>query len=145
MLGVRARVRVRVRLSQGDFFVYILHACLKNKIFRTGPLVYFADLMEIPHYNRKETNTKKILKSFWMTFDENFEIIKEIEIETAKKEAEQKQKEIVKKEAVTKFRKEKAAIKRKQKKNVLRRMKSNPKLETVSLERRTSGLADRLR
>ena len=88
----------------------------------------FADLMQIPHYNRKETNRKKIFKSFWMTSDENFEIIKKIETETAKKEADQKQKENVKKEAVTKFRKEKAAIKRKQKKNVVKKIKSNPKL-----------------
>ena len=78
----------------------------------------FADLIQVQQYTRKETKRKKIFKSFWMTSDENFEIVKKIETETAKKEADQKQKENIKKEAVTKFRKEKAAIKRKQKKNV---------------------------
>ena len=88
----------------------------------------FADLIQLPHFRRKETVRKKIFKSFWMTSDENFEIIKRIETETAKKEADQKQKENIKKEAVTKFRKEKAAIKRKQKKNFVKKIKSNPKL-----------------
>ena len=55
-----------------------------------------------------------------MTSDENFEIIKRIETETAKKEADQKQKENIKKEAVMKLRKEKAAIQRKQKKCCLK-------------------------
>ena len=81
----------------------------------------FADLIEVQLYTRKETKRKKIFKSFWMTSDENFEIVKKIETETAKKEADQKQKENIKKEAVTKFRKEKAAIKRKQKKNVVKK------------------------
>ena len=49
-----------------------------------------------------------------MTSEENFQNIKKIETETAKKEADQKEKEYIKKEAVTKARKEKAAIKRKQ-------------------------------
>ena len=88
----------------------------------------FADLIQVQQYTRKETKRKKIFKSFWMTSDENFEIVKKIETETAKKEADQKQKENIKKEAVTKFRKEKAAIKRKQKKNVVKKIKSNPKL-----------------
>ena len=88
----------------------------------------FADLIQLPHFRRKETVRKKIFKSFWMTSDENFEIIQGIETETAKKEADQKQKENIKKEAVTKFRKEKAVIKRKQKKNVVKKIKSNPKL-----------------
>ena len=79
----------------------------------------FADLIQFPHFRRKETVRKKVFKSFWMTSDENFEIIKRIETETAKKEADQKQKENIKKEAVMKFRKKKAAIKRKQKKNVV--------------------------
>ena len=50
-----------------------------------------------------------------MTSDENFKIIKRIEQENAKKEADQKEKENIKKEAVMKHRKVKAAIKRKQK------------------------------
>ena len=48
-----------------------------------------------------------------MTSEENFQIIKKIETETAKKEDDQKEKENIKKEAVTKTRKEKAEIKRK--------------------------------
>ena len=49
-----------------------------------------------------------------MTSDENFKIMKRIEQENAKKEADQKEKENIKKEAVMKHRKVKAAIKRKQ-------------------------------
>ena len=60
-------------------------------------------------------------KSFWMTCDENFEIIKRIETETAKKEADQKEKETIKKEAVTKARKIKVVQKRKQKKNTIKK------------------------
>ena len=63
-----------------------------------------------------------------MTSDENFKIIKIIEQENAKKEADQKEKENIKKEAVMKHRKVKAAIKRKQVKNVAKKIKSNPKL-----------------
>ena len=62
-----------------------------------------------------------------MTSDENFKIIKRIEQENAKKEADQKEKENIKK-AVMKHRKVKAAIKRKQIKNVAKKIKSNPKL-----------------
>ena len=56
-----------------------------------------------------------------MTSEENFQIIKKIETETAKKQADQKEKENIKKEAVMKARKEKAAIKRKQKKHVIKK------------------------
>ena len=56
-----------------------------------------------------------------MTCDENFEIIKRIETETAKKEADQKEKETIKKEAVTKARKIKVVQKRKQKKNTIKK------------------------
>ena len=75
-----------------------------------------------------ELQTEKEFMSFWMTSDENFEIIKEIEAENAKKEDIQKEKENIEKEAVAKARKVKAAIKRKQKKNVIKKIKSNPKL-----------------
>ena len=85
----------------------------------------FADLIQLPQYTRKEQKRKKIFKSFWMTSEENFQIIKKIETETAKKEADQKEKENIK---ITKARKEKAAIKRKQKKHVIKKIKSNPKL-----------------
>ena len=76
----------------------------------------FEDLVQLPIYQRRVTNRKKVLMSFWMTSDENFEIIKKIEAENAKKEEIQKEKENIKKEAVEKARKVKAAIKRKQKK-----------------------------
>ena len=56
-----------------------------------------------------------------MTSEENFQIIKKIETETVKKEANQKEKENIKKEAVMKARKEKAAIKRKQMKHVIKK------------------------
>ena len=91
-------------------------------------MVSFAELIELPVFERREDRRKKVFKSFWMTSDENFEIIKRIEQETAKKEAAEKEKENIKKEAVTKARKEKAAIKRKQKKNGVKKIKSNPKL-----------------
>ena len=48
-------------------------------------MVSFTDLIQLPQYTRKETKRKKIFKSFWMTSEENFEIIKKIETETAKK------------------------------------------------------------
>ena len=60
-------------------------------------MVSFADLIELPVFQRKEDRRKKVFKSFWMTSDENFEIIKRIETETAKKEADQKKKKILKK------------------------------------------------
>ena len=44
----------------------------------------FAELIQLPVFQRK-----KVFKSFWMTSDKNFEIIKRIETETAKKEAHQ--------------------------------------------------------
>ena len=88
----------------------------------------FADLIQLPQYTRKEKKRKNIFKSFWMTSEENFQIIKKIENETVKKEADQKKKENIKKEAVTRARKEKAAIKRKQEKHVIKKIKSNPKL-----------------
>ena len=56
-----------------------------------------------------------------MTSEEKFQIINKIETETAKKEADQKEKENIKKEAVTKARKEKSAIKRKQKKHIVKK------------------------
>ena len=89
----------------------------------------FADLIQLPQYTRKEQKRKKIFKSFWMTSEENFQIIKKIETETAKKKKLiKKKKKILKKEAVMKARKEKAAIKRKQKKHVVKKIKYNPKL-----------------
>ena len=91
-------------------------------------MVSFGNLIELPVFQRKEKIRKKMFKSFWMTSDENFEIIKRIETETAKKEADQKEKENIKKEAVVKARKVKAVIKRKQKKNVVKKVKSYPKL-----------------
>ena len=91
-------------------------------------MVSFAELIELPVFKRREDRRKKVFKSFWMTSDENFEIIKRIEQETAKKEAAEKEKENIEKEAVAKTRKIKAVQKRKQKKNVVKKIKSNPKL-----------------
>ena len=65
-----------------------------------------------------------------MTSDENFKIIKRIEEENAKKEADQKEKENIKKEAVMKHRKVKAAIKRKQVKKCGKENKIQPKTVT---------------
>ena len=48
-------------------------------------MVSFAELIELPVFERREDRRKKVFKSFWMTSDENFEIIKRIEQETAKK------------------------------------------------------------
>ena len=78
-------------------------------------MVSFADLIELPVFQRREDRRKKVFKSFWMTSDENFETIKRIETETAKKEADQKEKENIKKEAVAKARKIKAVQKKKTK------------------------------
>ena len=91
-------------------------------------MVSFAELIELPVFERREDRRKKVFKSFWMTSDENFEIIKRIEQETAKKEAAEKEKENIKKEAVVKARKIKAVQKRKQKENTVKKIKSNPKL-----------------
>ena len=87
-------------------------------------MVSFAELLELSVFERREDRRKKVFKSLWMTSDENFEIIKRIEQETAKKEAAEKEKENIKKEAVAKARK----IKIKQKKNAVKKIKSNPKL-----------------
>ena len=91
-------------------------------------MVSFGELIELPVFQRREDRRKKVFKSFWMTSDENFEIIKRIEQETAKKEAAEKEKENIKKEAAAKARKIKAVQKRKQKKNTVKKIKSNPKL-----------------
>ena len=99
-----------------------------NKFFKIGRSFSFDDLIQVPTFIRKQTIRKKIFRSFWMTSDENFKIIKRIEQENAKKEADQKEKRNIKKEAVMKHRKVKAAIKRKQIKNVAKKIKSNPKL-----------------
>ena len=60
-------------------------------------MVSFAELIELPVFERREERRKKVFKSFWMPSDENFEIIKRIEQETAKKEAAEKEKENIKK------------------------------------------------
>ena len=78
-------------------------------------MVSFAELIELPVFERREDRRKKVFKSFWMTSDENFEIIKRIEQETAKKEAAEKEKENIKKEAVAKARKIKSSTEKKTK------------------------------
>ena len=79
----------------------------------------FADLIQLPQYTRKEQKRKKIFKSFWMTSEENFQIIKKIETETAKKEADEKEKENIKKRSSDESQKRKYVVKK---------IKSNPKL-----------------
>ena len=98
-------------------------------------------MIQVPTFIRKQTIRKKIFQSFWITSDENFKIIKRIEQENAKKEADQKEKENIKKEAVMKHRKVKAAMKRKQIKNVSKKIKSNPKLYPVLLEKMYQQIA----
>ena len=46
----------------------------------------FEDLVQLPIYQRKVTNRKKVFLSFWMTNDANFKIIQKIEAENVKKE-----------------------------------------------------------
>ena len=53
----------------------------------------FEDLVQLPIYQRRVTNRKRVFMSFWMTSDENFKIIQKIEAENAKKEEIQKEKE----------------------------------------------------
>ena len=60
-------------------------------------MVSFGELIELPVFERREDRRKKVFKSFWMTSDENFEIIKRIEQETAKKKLLKKKKKILKK------------------------------------------------
>ena len=86
-----------------------------------GRSISFDDLIAIPSFTRKNTNRKKVFKSFWMTTDENFKIEKQIETENAKKELIKKEKEKIKTEALAKARKINAAKKRKQKKNVVKK------------------------
>ena len=67
------------------------------------------------------TIRKKVFKSFWMTTDENFKIVKEIENENAKKELIKKEKEKIKTEAVTKARKKRLQLKEKQRKMLVKK------------------------
>ena len=60
-------------------------------------MVSFAELIELPVFERREDRRKKVFKSFWMTSDENFEIIKRNEQETAKKKLLKKKKKNIKK------------------------------------------------
>ena len=59
-------------------------------------MVSFAELIELPVFERREDRRKKVFKSFLMTSDENFEILKTIEQETAKKKLLKKKKKILK-------------------------------------------------
>ena len=60
-------------------------------------MVSFGELIELTVFERREDRRKKVFKSFWMTSDENFEIIKRIEQETAKEKLLKKKKKIFKK------------------------------------------------
>ena len=83
--------------------------------FKIGRSFSFDDLITIPTLTRKITIRIKVFKSFWMTTDENFKIVKEIETENPKKELIKKEKEKIKTEAVTKARKEKKRLQLKEK------------------------------
>ena len=52
----------------------------------------FEDLVQLPIYQRRVTNRKRVFMSFWMTSDENFKIIKKIEAENAKKKKSKRKK-----------------------------------------------------
>ena len=61
------------------------HVNRPNKFFKTGRSFSFDDLITIPTFTRMETNRKRVFQSFWMTTDENFEIVQQIETENVKK------------------------------------------------------------
>ena len=60
-------------------------------------MVSFAELIELPVFERREDRRKKVFKLFWMTSDENFEIIKELNKKRQKKKLLKKKKKILKK------------------------------------------------
>ena len=72
---------------------------------------------------------KKTFKSFWVSSDNNYETVKRVETETAKKKADKEEDEKIAKEAVAKSKK-KMKRKRKpvKKPQAIRRIKSNKKL-----------------
>ena len=70
---------------------------------------------------------KKVFNGFWMTTNENFKIVKNIESENAKKELDKKKKEGIISQALAKAKKTKALKKEKQRK-MFKKIKSNPKL-----------------
>ena len=86
--------------QQSRFKYFHEHVNRRNNFFKTGRSFSFDDLITIPTFTRMETNRKRVFQSFWMTTDENFEIVKQIETENAKKELIKKEKE--KNEAVAK-------------------------------------------
>ena len=103
-------------------------------IFKIGRRVGFADLAPLPYFVRPvpQVKRKKTFKSFWMTTDENFDTVKRIETETAKKKADKEDDQKVAKEAVSKNKKlraqKKKLVKKAVKKPRIRAIKSNPKL-----------------
>ena len=98
----------------------------------------FEDLIQLPTFERKGSKRKKVFKGYWMTTDENFAIVKRIETETGKKEADKKRKN----NAVVARRKKKEALKKgKAKKN----NKIQPQTVNCALETSTSILPDWLR
>ena len=92
----------------------------------------FGDLAPLPHFERQETvKRKKTFKSHWMTSNENFDIVKRIETETAIKKSEKEDDDRVAKDAVAKNKKIRAQKKKKapvKKPRAIKRIKSNPKL-----------------
>ena len=103
-------------------------------IFKIGRRVGFADLAPLPYFVRPvpQVKRKKTFKSFWMTTDENFDTVKRIETETAKKKADKEDVQKVAKEAVSKNKKlraqKKKLVKKAVKKPRIRAIKNNPKL-----------------
>ena len=103
-------------------------------IFKIGRRVGFADLAPLPYFVRPvpQVKRKKTFKSFWMTTDENFDTVKRIETETAKKKADKEDDQKVAKEAVSKNKKlraqKKKLVKKAVKKPRITAIKSNPKL-----------------
>ena len=82
----------------------------------------------LPYFERPVTQRQKTFNSFWMTTDASFEIVKRVEAETAKKQADKEENEQVAKEAIAKNKKAKAKKNPIKRKPRIRAIKSNPKL-----------------
>ena len=67
----------------------------------------FDELAPLPYFERAEPKVKrkKTFKSFWMSSDNNYETVKRVETETAKKKADKEEDEKIAKEAVAKSKK----------------------------------------
>ena len=52
----------------------------------------FEDLVQLPIYQSRVTNRKRVFMSFWMTSDENLKIIQKIEAKMPKKKKSKRKK-----------------------------------------------------